>query len=371
MAAYSYWEDGALKDLKTPGDVTLRSFAYHPTGLMNTATIGARTITNTWDADEHRVRVTTGGGTTEYTFVYDVTAGIPAVLQENTPEGTVNYIREPGGELIARVAGSAVHYYHFDELGSTRLLTDGGGNVTDRYTYDAYGAVLSHDRYANTIDQPYQYVGRLGYYTHTWAPEFGLGLLHRRFLDVELGRFTQYGSPYSFAANNPVSPLTVGDIIIRLPPPIGGQGSNPDEIDADIREVGYMSLACARMAQRAAQTLVEGYYAGKEKVWGDTLANAVMHCTMTCTMAARCGRSVATTVTNNHEKYNWNPRTGVMDLWNNWRGLQCFYWAPPKCPGRRRDDARECFNCCLRHRQAGRLYLLPAVPTPTYPGGIH
>ena len=193
-----------------PNGGVQKTFTYHPTGLMNTATIGARTITNTWDADEHRVRVTTGGGTTEYTFVYDVTAGIPAVLQENTPEGTVNYIREPGGELIARVAGSAVHYYHFDELGSTRLLTDGGGNVTDRYTYDAYGAVLSHDRYANTIDQPYQYVGRLGYYTHTWAPDFGLLQLGVRFYDPEVGRLAQIDAARLAGVSPHFSPCGAG-----------------------------------------------------------------------------------------------------------------------------------------------------------------
>ena len=86
--------------------------------------------------------------------------------------------------------------------------------MTDRYTYDAYGAILSHDRYANTIDQPYQYVGRLGYYTHTWVPEFGLLQLGVRFYDPETGRFERrdlLGPPdeslYGYVGGNPVSGL--------------------------------------------------------------------------------------------------------------------------------------------------------------------
>jgi RHS repeat-associated protein len=75
--------------------------------------------------------------------------------------------------------------------GSTRLLTDGSGTVTDRYAYDAYGSVLSHDCYSGSVSQPYQYVGQLGYYTHYQEPEFGLLQLGVRFYDAPVGRFTQ------------------------------------------------------------------------------------------------------------------------------------------------------------------------------------
>jgi RHS repeat-associated protein len=96
------------------------------------------------------------------------------------------YIREPGGSLIARVSATIPTYYHFDALGSTRLLTDSGGSVIDRYSYDAYGSLISH----GSIDQPYQYVGQLGYYTHHQQPELGLLQLGVRFYDPQVGRFT-------------------------------------------------------------------------------------------------------------------------------------------------------------------------------------
>jgi len=59
--------------------------------------------------------------------------GIPAVIEEETPTSTVYYIREPDGSLIARVGPEGVRYYHFDDLGSTKLLTSAAGVVTDTY----------------------------------------------------------------------------------------------------------------------------------------------------------------------------------------------------------------------------------------------
>ena len=138
-----------------------------------------------WDADSNRVSFTSStGGTWEY--VYDITAGIPAVIKET---GLKTYVREPDGSLIAMFVESYPYYYHFDALGSTRMLTDESGHITDSYTYDAWGNLLTHD--PNSISQPYQYVGQLGYYTH-WQ-DSNLPLLHLgvRFYDPGTGRFGQ------------------------------------------------------------------------------------------------------------------------------------------------------------------------------------
>lgn len=189
MHQYTYYPDGSLQHVKNAGGTsTLASYTYTPNGLLASASYNGRTLTNTWSGG-NRIGLNANGS--EYEFVYDIRAGVPAVIEEVTPTGTVRYFREPGGELIARVEGESVHYYHFDELGSTHLITDSDGDVTDTYAYDAYGALLAHERYEGSVDQPYQYVGKLGYYTHYQEPEFGLLQLGLRFYDPDTGRFTQ------------------------------------------------------------------------------------------------------------------------------------------------------------------------------------
>ena len=123
--------------------------------------------------------------------MYDPTAKIPAVLEDQGPGGTVFYIRDPDGTPIAMVKDGKLYYYHFDAVGSTRIITDSGGNVTDKYAYDPYGSVIFHNRYDNTVDQPYQYEGEYAYYTQYDEPDFGLLQVGVRFYDPQTGRFTQ------------------------------------------------------------------------------------------------------------------------------------------------------------------------------------
>jgi RHS repeat-associated protein len=119
-------------------------------------------------------------------------------------------LSEPDGSLVAMFVGSYPYFYHFDALGSTRMLTDESGHITDAYTYDAWGNLLTHDR--NSISQPYQYVGQLGYYTHYQDANLPLLQLGVRFYDLEVGRFghvdpiaTDPESAYAYAHDNPIS----------------------------------------------------------------------------------------------------------------------------------------------------------------------
>src|SRR5271155_3167652 len=57
-------------------------------------------------------------------------------------------------------------YYHYDGAGSTQLLTDENGNVTDSYCNTAYGTPVSTGA-ANPTINPFQFVGQVGYYLDT------------------------------------------------------------------------------------------------------------------------------------------------------------------------------------------------------------
>ena len=80
------------------------------------------------------------GTATSYT--YDTIAGLAYVLAETTGGNTRPLHLWHRPDRPDRSAG-VQSYYHYDGLGSTRGLTNGSGQVTARYTYDAFGAVRS------------------------------------------------------------------------------------------------------------------------------------------------------------------------------------------------------------------------------------
>jgi RHS repeat-associated protein len=86
-------------------------------------------------------------------------------LEEDENGDTIaEYTHEPGlyGELIAQERDGQVRYYNFDGQGSTRELTDENGDVTDTYTYTAFGEEIAH---TGTTENPFRYKGAWGYYT--------------------------------------------------------------------------------------------------------------------------------------------------------------------------------------------------------------
>lgn len=92
------------------------------------------------------------------------------VFLEEDENGDViaEYTHEPGlyGELLAQERDGQVRYYNFDGQGSTRELTDENGDVTDTYTYTAFGEEIAH---TGTTENPFRYGGAFGYYTDAAA----------------------------------------------------------------------------------------------------------------------------------------------------------------------------------------------------------
>jgi RHS repeat-associated protein len=52
-------------------------------------------------------------------------------------------------------------FYHYDMQGNTRFLTDSAGNVTDTYSYNAFGEELSS---SGSASNPHRFGGQVGYY---------------------------------------------------------------------------------------------------------------------------------------------------------------------------------------------------------------
>jgi RHS repeat-associated protein len=96
-------------------------------------------------------------------------------------------------------------FYHADGLGSMTELTDGSGTVVQRYSYEAFGALLAS---RGTVTQPYTFIAR------ELDPETGLYHYRARTYDPTTGRFLQEDpvgfeggdyNLYRYVLNDPVN----------------------------------------------------------------------------------------------------------------------------------------------------------------------
>jgi uncharacterized protein RhaS with RHS repeats len=67
------------------------------------------------------------------------------------------YIYGPGGEIVEQIDGSGnAYYYHADQLGSIRAITNSSGTVADSYSYDAYGNTTAS---SGSVPNQFRYAG--------------------------------------------------------------------------------------------------------------------------------------------------------------------------------------------------------------------
>jgi RHS repeat-associated protein len=100
-------------------------------------------------------------------------------------------------------ASGKVVYYHQDQLGSTRALTDQAGTTVATSTYDAYGKTTAS---TGSVTTPFGFAGE---YTDA---ESGLQYLRARYYDPATAQFltrdplvAQSGQPYAYANNSPLN----------------------------------------------------------------------------------------------------------------------------------------------------------------------
>jgi len=126
----------------------------------------------TYDSANNRrmVMYSEGNNPVSISYVYDRSGKLPNVLIRNkSVSGSAKstyYVYGAGldYEVSFNADGteSEVRYYHYDQVGSTIALTDGSGNITDKFSYDAWGYVRHT---LGTSDTPFLYVGIFGIQT--------------------------------------------------------------------------------------------------------------------------------------------------------------------------------------------------------------
>ena len=85
-----------------------------------------------------------------------------------------------GDDLISQKRGSLASFYHYDGQLSTRQLSDASGQITDTYTYDAFGLLLAR---SGSTENNYLYTGE------QYDPNVGFYYLRARYYNPSVGRF--------------------------------------------------------------------------------------------------------------------------------------------------------------------------------------
>ena len=180
--SYSYDQAGDLTSVERPAEGEApaidESFAFDGTGLMTARTVGEATSQLTWD----------------------VASSLPLLLYDEDN----NYIYGPGGVPVAQISSEeAPSFYHHDQLGSSRLLTDGSGEVDASMTYSPYGELEAS---SGSIETPMLFAGQ---YT---GAQSALQYLRARFYDPETAQFISTdplgavsGTPYAYVGGNPAN----------------------------------------------------------------------------------------------------------------------------------------------------------------------
>ena len=264
----TYVYDAANRLASSQASTGVTTYAYDGNGnLVTSVTPTNQTTTYGWDgqdrliqvslpsgvvnlfrynADSHRIQKQDSSGTLKYLWDGE------NVLLETRLDHSIAaaYTNEPAlyGNLISQVRGGATSFYLFDATGSVRGLTAPAGAVTDTYLYDSFGNTLSG---TGSTTNPFQYVGRTGYY---FDAETGNYLLRRRtyrpsisrFLSRDPSVFAEYdGNLFLYANNNPVGftdPSGLQGIAALRPMSLKAVGSGPTGCETDDTNCGRASF---------------------------------------------------------------------------------------------------------------------------------
>jgi RHS repeat-associated protein len=163
--------------------------------------IGADGTTYTYNANGLRATREPPSGASQQ-YAWDSRSAVPLMLTD----GTTSYLYDDANVPIEEIDSAGVaRYYHQDQYGSTRLLTNDEGNADATYRYDPYGNLTAK---SGTVDTPLRWNGQYQ------DPDTGLYYLRARYYDPVTAQFTSADplafitqSIYAYAENNPLNAI--------------------------------------------------------------------------------------------------------------------------------------------------------------------
>ena len=220
--SYAYNGRGDLASVQAPGGTT--TYTWDAADRRAGATLPDGTATSYgYDADGRRVSqavTPSGGAATTTNYLWDEASAYGDVVAETDGGGnlTAGYTLGAApcgcggggaftGAVLAQTRGASTSYYLADGQGSTRALTDGGGNVTDTYRYDAYGDLLGR---TGTTTNSYLYTGQ------QFDASTGLYDLRARYYNPATGLFLSKDSDLIDSRNPGALVENIGRCVRRL-----------------------------------------------------------------------------------------------------------------------------------------------------------
>lgn len=191
----------------TPGKQTTYSYDYE-NRLIRIIYPDGKTSEYQYDGAGRRVQAEEDGEVTKY--LYD---GLNPIIERDHYNYTkATYVRGLSygggiGSIISQkypLEGNT--YYHYDAQGNVTSLTDDFGDLKQQYTYDAYGNLLSAQRYTRRKPTPNSYL----FSTKEYSPQSGFYYFGARYYDPRVGRWLSRDpvpalNLYVYCKNNPLN----------------------------------------------------------------------------------------------------------------------------------------------------------------------
>ena len=199
---YTYDANGNTRSKATPSGTT--SYTFDAENRLVEATTPTATLRYVYNADGIRTKriETSASGTVASEYLVDPTFAHAQVLEEWQREDggapTLAATYAYGAERLSQTRNSVTSFFHADGLGSTRLMTDVSGGVTDRYVYTAFGE-LDEDASSTTTPNDFLFAGE--------QLDGSLGLYYNRarYMSPGTGRFLSMDT----FLGNPDDPITL------------------------------------------------------------------------------------------------------------------------------------------------------------------
>ncbi len=196
------------------------SYTWNLASRLTMYTRGGGSVSATYNAAGLRLSRSTGADTRIY--VWNYLYGLASVSTEKQAGADLNYyVHTPSGALLYRVnaTSNARQYYHFDELGNTRFVTNDASAVVATYAFTPYGQITAS---SGALDNPFTWQGQLG----VMDEGNGLFYMRARYYDSTNGRFLSRDpldgvgprdvSPYQYAFANPMKYVDISGEEVRL-----------------------------------------------------------------------------------------------------------------------------------------------------------